>query len=123
MGGRVAEELFMHHMTSGASNDIERATGIAEHMVCEWGMSDLGPLAFRKPGDAFQPDRPHGISEATAQRVDEEIRRVVMDGYERARGVIETHRDAVRLLAEELLQIESLEADEIRAILAKASST
>jgi cell division protease FtsH len=120
MGGRVAEELFMNHMTSGASNDIERATEIAEHMVCEWGMSELGPLAFRKPGDAFQPDRPHGISEATAQRVDEEIRRVVMNGYERARGVIEEHREAVRLLAEELLQVESLEAEEIRAILARA---
>ncbi len=50
MGGRVAEELFMHHMTSGASNDIERATDIAQHMVCEWGMSELGPLAYRKPG-------------------------------------------------------------------------
>ena len=78
MGGRVAEELFMNHMTSGASNDIERATDIAQHMVCEWGMSELGPLAFRKPGNAYDPDRPHNVSEATAQRVDEEIRRVVM---------------------------------------------
>ena len=120
MGGRVAEELFMNHMTSGASNDIERATDIAQHMVCEWGMSELGPLAYRKPGNAFEADRPHGISEATAQRVDEEIRRVIMSGYDRARGVIENNRDAVRLLAEELLQVESLEADEIRAILATA---
>ncbi len=123
MGGRVAEELFMNHMTSGASNDIERATDIAEHMVCEWGMSDLGPLAYRKPGNAFEADRPHGISEATAQRVDEEIRRVVMNGYERARGVIDEHREAVRLLAEELLQIESLEADEIRALLVRAEAS
>ena len=79
MGGRVAEEIFMNHMTSGASNDIERATDIAQHMVCEWGMSELGPLAYRKPGNAFEADRPHGISEATAQRVDEEIRRVDHD--------------------------------------------
>ena len=57
MGGRVAEELFMNHMTSGASNDIERATDIAQHMVCEWGMSELGPLAFRKPGNAYESDR------------------------------------------------------------------
>jgi cell division protease FtsH len=120
MGGRVAEEIFMHHMTSGASNDIERATDIAEHMVCEWGMSELGPLAYRKPGNAFEADRPHGISEATAQRVDDEIRRVIMSGYDRARGVIEENRDAVRLLAEELLLVESLEAGDIRAILAKA---
>jgi cell division protease FtsH len=117
MGGRVAEELFMNHMTSGASNDIERATEIAEHMVCEWGMSDLGPLAYRKPGNAFESDRPHGISEATAQRVDEEIRRVVMNGYDKARGVIEQNRESVRLLAEELLQVESLEAHEIQALL------
>ncbi len=121
MGGRVAEEIFMNHMTSGASNDIERATDIAQHMVCEWGMSELGPLAYRKPGNAFEADRPHGISEATAQRVDDEIRRVIMSGYDRARAVIEDNRDAVRLLAEELLQVESLEADEIRAILAKAA--
>ena len=91
MGGRVAEELFMNHMTSGASNDIERATDIAQHMVCEWGMSELGPLAYRKPGNAFEADRAHGISEATAQRVDEEIRRVIMNGYDRARGA---HRRA-----------------------------
>jgi cell division protease FtsH len=117
MGGRVAEELFMNHMTSGASNDIERATEIAEHMVCEWGMSELGPLAYRKPGNAFESDRPHGISEATAQRVDEEIRRVVMNGYSKARGVIEQNRESVRLLAEELLQVESLEAHEIQALL------
>jgi cell division protease FtsH len=122
MGGRVAEELFMNHMTSGASNDIERATDIAQHMVCEWGMSELGPLAYRKPGNAFEADRAHGISEATAQRVDEEIRRVIMTGYDRARGLIEDNRDAVRLLAEELLQVESLEADEIRTILDRAAS-
>ncbi len=120
MGGRVAEEIFMQHMTSGASNDIERATDIAQHMVCEWGMSELGPLAYRKPGNAFEADRPHGISEATAQRVDEEIRRVIMDGYERARGVIDGNREAVRLLAEELLAQESLEAHEIRALLDRA---
>ena len=122
MGGRVAEELFMNHMTSGASNDIERATDIAQHMVCEWGMSELGPLAYRKPGNAFESDRAHILSEATAQRVDEEIRRVVMAGYEHARDLIERNREAVKLLAEELLKQESLEAHEIRAILDKASA-
>jgi cell division protease FtsH len=122
MGGRVAEELFMHHMTSGASNDIERATDIAQHMVCEWGMSELGPLAYRKPGNAFENDRPHGISEATAQRVDEEIRRVIMGGYDCARDLIERNREAVRLLAEALLEQESLEAAEIRVLLEKAGA-
>ena len=89
----------MNHMTSGASNDIERATDIAQHMVCEWGMSDLGPLAFRKPGNAFDADRPHAISEATAQRVDEEIRKIVMGGYDRATTVSSSAtRPIVRLL-------------------------
>jgi cell division protease FtsH len=122
MGGRVAEEIFMQHMTSGASNDIERATDIAQHMVCEWGMSELGPLAYRKPGNAFEADRPHVVSEATAQRVDEEIRRVVMNAYDSARAVIDSNREAVRLLAEELLRQESLEAHEIRALLAQAGA-
>ena len=122
MGGRVAEEIFMHHMTSGASNDIERATDIAQHMVCEWGMSELGPLAYRKPGNAFDADRPHAVSEATAQRVDEEIRRVVMSGYDRAHSLIDRNREAVRLLAEELLTQESLEADEIRVLLERAGA-
>jgi len=123
MGGRVAEELFMQHMTSGASNDIERATDIAQHMVCEWGMSALGPLAFRKPGNAFEADRTHAVSEATARRVDDEIHRIVMDGYDRARRVIERNRAAVRLMAEELLEEESLEADDIKRILTQANAT
>jgi cell division protease FtsH len=122
MGGRVAEELFMNHMTSGASNDIERATDIAQHMVCEWGMSELGPLAFRKPGNAFEADRAHVLSEATAQRVDEEIRRVIIGAYDRARSVIDRNREAVRLLAEELLQHESLDAVEIAALLERAGA-
>jgi len=123
MGGRVAEELFMNHMTSGASNDIERATDIAQHMVCEWGMSELGPLAFRKPGNAYEADRAHVVSEATAQRVDEEIRKVVMDGYNQARWIIEKNRRAVDMMAKELLDVESLEADELKALLAKAGAS
>ena len=123
MGGRVAEELFMNHMTSGASNDIERATDIAQHMVCEWGMSDLGPLAYRKPGNAFEADRAHNVSEATSQRVDEEIRKIVMDAYDRARLVIERNREPIRMLAEALLEHESLEADEIKALLITSGAT
>jgi cell division protease FtsH len=117
MGGRVAEELFMNHMTSGASKDIELATDIAQHKECEWGMSDLGPLAYLKPGNAFEGDRAHAVSEATAQRVDDEIRKVVMGGYDCARGMIERNREPMRVLAEALLEQESLEADEVRALL------
>jgi cell division protease FtsH len=122
MGGRVAEEIFMDHMTSGASNDIERATDIAQHMVCEFGMSPLGPLAFRKPGNAFEADKHHTVSEATAQRVDEEIRSVVMNAYAHATAIIEKNRAAVKLMAEALLEQESLEADEIQEILRRADA-
>ena len=79
MGGRIAEELFLRQMTSGAGNDIERATDIARRMVCEFGMSAaLGPLAYRTPGNPWETDKGAGISEATAQRVDDEVRELVM---------------------------------------------
>jgi cell division protease FtsH len=123
MGGRVAEEIFMNHMTSGASNDIERATDIAQHMVCEWGMSELGPLAFRKPGNGYEADKAHVVSEATAQHVDEEIRRVVMNGYEHAKSIIGKNRRAVELMAQELLDVESLEANEIKVLLERAGTS
>ena len=122
MGGRVAEEMFMNHMTSGASNDIERATDIAQHMVCEFGMSKLGPLAFRKPGNAFEGDRAHNVSEATAQRVDDEIRNVVMNAYDHAKWIIDRNAKAVELMAQVLLEQESIDADEIRQILARADA-
>jgi cell division protease FtsH len=122
MGGRVAEELFLRQMTSGAGNDIERATEMARRMVCEFGMSALGPLAFRTPGNPWDTDRGAGISEATAQRVDEEVRALVMTGYETARQIIAKHRNAVRAMADELLAVESLDADGIRAVIAAAAA-
>ena len=114
MGGRVAEELFMRHMTSGAGNDIERATEIARRMVCEFGMSALGPIAYRRPGP---DDQGSGFSESTARRVDDEIRELVMRGYETARQILETRRASVRALAEELLANESVDAEGIRTVL------
>jgi len=119
MGGRVAEELFMKHMTSGASNDIERATEIAERMVCDFGMSPLGPMKFARPGGQQEADKAHHLSEATARRVDAEIERIVMEGYAFAKVLLERKRNAVVGLAEELLQVESLGADEIKTVLAR----
>jgi cell division protease FtsH len=121
MGGRVAEELFLRQMTSGAGNDIERATDIARRMVCEFGMSALGPLAYRTPGNPWETDRAAGVSEATAQRVDEEIRDLVMRGYETARQIVSKQRAAVRAMAEELLVVESLDAEGIKAIIDRAA--
>ena len=119
MGGRVAEELFLRQMTSGASNDIERATELARKMVCELGMSPLGPVHFKRPSSAWDNDsRAAGFSEETARRVDDEIRSLVMRGYETARQIIERQRSAVKALAEELLEVESVDADRLRQILA-----
>jgi cell division protease FtsH len=90
-------------------------------MVCEFGMSTLGPLAYRTPGNPWETDRGAGISEATAQRVDEEVHELVMRGYETARQIVAKNRGAVRAMAEELLVVESLDADGIRKVLAKAT--
>ena len=112
----------MNHMTSGASNDIERATDIAQHMVCEWGMSALGMRAFRKAGGTFEGDKTHAMSEATARRVDEEIEKVINGGYDRARDLLERNRAAVTAIAEALLDQESLDSGELKALLAKADA-
>jgi cell division protease FtsH len=121
MGGRVAEELFLRQMTSGASNDIERATELARKMVCELGMSPLGPLHFRRPSNAWDSDaRASGFSEETARRVDEEIRALVMRGYETARQIVGRQRNAMVALADELLSEESVDADRLKELLAAA---
>jgi cell division protease FtsH len=120
MGGRVAEELFLRQMTSGASNDIERATELARKMVCELGMSPLGPLHFKRPSGGWDSDKAAGFSEETARRVDDEIRMLVMRGYETARQIVERQRRAVKDLAVELLEVESVDADRLKQILAAA---
>jgi len=120
MAGRVAEELCLGQMTSGASNDIERATELAAKMVCELGMSSLGPIHFRRPAGGSEPDgRATGFSEDTARRVDDEIRALVMRGCETARQIVERDRGAVRALAQELLDVESVDADRLKQILAQ----
>jgi cell division protease FtsH len=120
MGGRVAEELCLQQMTSGASNDIERATELARKMVCELGMSSLGPVHFRRPSSAWDTDgRAAGFSEEAARRVDNEISALVMHGYETARQIVERQRGAVRALAEELLDLESVDADRVKQIMAE----
>jgi cell division protease FtsH len=121
LGGRVAEELTFETVTSGASNDIERATNIARKMVCEWGMSDrLGPLAFgEKEGEIFLGrDMGHvkNYSEATAVEIDNEIRRIVQENYERARTLLGENVAALTRLAEALLERETMDGVEIRRI-------
>ena len=120
MAGRVAEELCLRQMTSGASNDIERATELARKMVCELGMSPLGPVHFRRPSGAWDADsRAAGFSEDAARRVDDEISALIMHGYETARQIIERERPAVRALALELLEVESVDGDRLKQIIAQ----
>ena len=120
MAGRVAEELCLRQMTSGASNDIERATELARKMVCELGMSTLGPVHFRRPSGAWDSDsRAAGFSEEAARRVDDEISTFIMRGYETARQIIERERPAVRALALELLEVESVDGERMKQIIAQ----
>ncbi|MEZ4598653.1 MAG: ATP-dependent zinc metalloprotease FtsH [Syntrophotaleaceae bacterium] len=121
LGGRVAEELVFGEITSGASNDIERATSIARKMVCEWGMSEkIGPLAFgEKDGEVFLGrDFGHtkNYSEATAVEIDSEIRRIVQENYQRTRGILGEHRDGLMRVAEALLEKETLDGNEVRRL-------
>jgi cell division protease FtsH len=121
MGGRVAEELFLYHITSGAGNDIEKATDIARKMVCEWGMSEvLGPLTFGKKEEQIFLGREiaqhQDYSEGTALEIDQEIKRIVTECYNKARAMIETNRDALVRVAEALLEREVLEGEQIAAL-------
>lgn len=122
MGGRIAEEIVFGELTTGAGNDIERATDIAHKMVCEWGMSErLGPLAFGKREEQIflgrEINRTKNYSEKTAEIIDEEIRRIVDDNYLRAKTILEQERDTLVRLAETLLERESLNAEEIDLVL------
>jgi cell division protease FtsH len=122
MGGRVAEEIVFGQKTTGAGNDIERATELARSMVTEWGMSDeFGPLNFSSGkqevflGRDFSASDRH--SEDTAQRIDAEIRRIVTNQYERAMKILTEHRKELEQIAEALLEFETIDGDDIDTLL------
>ena len=121
-GGRIAEEIFMGQMTTGASNDFERATDLARSMVTRWGMSDeLGPMVYgENEGEVFlgRSVTVHkNVSETTMQKVDSEIRGIVDRQYKLARKLIEDHRDKVETMAKALLEWETLDSDQINDIM------
>jgi len=121
-GGRIAEEIFMSQMTTGASNDFERATDLARSMVTRWGMSDeLGPMVYgENEGEVFlgRSVTVHkNVSETTMQKVDSEIRRIVDEQYALAKRVILENRDKVETMANSLLEWETLDADQINDIM------
>jgi cell division protease FtsH len=121
MAGRIAEEIFMKHITTGAGNDIERATDMARKMVCEWGMSDMGPMSYGKKEEQIflgrEISQHRDYSEATAIRIDEAVHRFVDEGYKRARTIIEEHNDALIRIAEALLEREVLDGAEVQQLI------
>jgi len=121
MGGRLAEEIFLGHITTGAGNDIERATEIARKMVCDWGMSNLGPLSFGKKEEAIFLGREiaqhRDYSEDTAIHIDQEVRRIVTAAYERGQSIITSNRDVLERIAAALLEREVLDANELKLLL------
>ena len=120
MGGRIAEEIFLNQMSTGAGNDIERATELARKMVCEWGMSDLGPLTFGKKEEQIFLGREiaqhRDYSEATAIQIDEEVKKMVSAGYSTAREILSGNRETLEKIARGLIEREVLDASEIKLL-------
>jgi cell division protease FtsH len=127
LGGRVAEELVLHHKTTGAGNDIERATELARKMVCEWGMSDLlGPLNYGKKEEHIflgkEIAQHRDFSEQTAQKIDEELQKTVKDCFERAKRLVLGNMDALHAIANKLLEKEALDGQEIDVIIKESTN-
>ena len=121
LGGRIAEELTNGNVTTGAGNDLDRATEMARRMVCEWGMSDaIGPLTYGKKEEQVFLGRDFAqsqdYSEGTAVQIDEEIKRIVTENYNRARSALDTHKDELVRIAEELLIREVLDGEQVKRI-------
>jgi cell division protease FtsH len=120
MGGRIAEELFLNVMSTGAGNDIERATDMARKMVCEWGMSDLGPMTFGKKEEQIFLGREiaqhRDYSEDTAIKIDQEVRKLVNKGYTTAKELISDNRETLERIARALIEREVLDANEIKML-------
>jgi cell division protease FtsH len=120
MGGRIAEEMFLNVMSTGAGNDIERATDMARKMVCEWGMSELGPLTFGKKEEQIFLGREiaqhRDYSEDTAIKIDQEVRKLVSNGYGTAKQILSDNRDTLEKVAQALIEREVLDANEIKLL-------
>jgi cell division protease FtsH len=121
MGGRIAEEIFLKQMTTGAGNDIERASDLARKMVCEYGMSGMGPLTFGKKEEQIflgrEISQHRDFSEETARQIDAEVRGLVDTAYRSAYEILDTHKDMMHAMASALLERETLDANEIRMLL------
>jgi len=122
-GGRIAEEVFMGQMTTGASNDFERATSIARDMVTRYGMTDaLGPMVYAEnEGEVFlgrSVTKTTTMSESTMQKVDQEVRKIIDEQYAQARKLIEDNREKIHAMAKALLEWETIDSDQLDDIIA-----
>jgi cell division protease FtsH len=120
-GGRVAEEIFLNQMSTGAGSDIEGATDLARRMVCEYGMSRLGPLTFGKKEEQIFLGREiaqhRDFSEETARQIDLEVRRLIDEAYQSAHAIVESHADAMHRIAAALLERETIDAEEVKMLI------
>ncbi len=127
MGGRIAEEVFLNEITTGAGNDIERATGMARKMVCEWGMSELGPVTYGKKEEAIFLGREFAqhqdYSEATAVEIDREVRRILDKAYKSALDLITSNKSSLDRIARKLIEKETLDGVEVNAIITEETGT
>ncbi|HIJ64974.1 MAG TPA: cell division protein FtsH, partial [Candidatus Hydrogenedentes bacterium] len=122
MGGRAAEEVVFDEFCSGAANDLKRAMELAHAMVCQWGMSELGPISFGSNNEVFLGRdfiRERDFSEETASAVDKAIHTILENAYNDARAMVEKHKDILTALAEALVERETLEGEEVDAIIRK----
>jgi cell division protease FtsH len=121
MGGRIAEEMFTNDISNGASGDIMQATKLARRMVCEWGMSGLGMIRFSDENEHVflgrDMSRSREYSEATAQQIDSEVKKLIDDAYDHAGEVLRAHRTHVELIAQALLEFETLEGSQVRDLI------
>jgi cell division protease FtsH len=127
MGGRAAEEIALNHLTTGAGNDLERATDLARKMVTEWGMSEkLGPLTFGKKDEQIFLGREiakhKDYSEKTAVDIDEEVKRIVIESYHTAKNLLVNNRDLLDALAKTLLEKETMDGPEIDILIQEVES-
>src|SRR5204863_4347581 len=123
LGGRIAEEVTIGSITTGAGNDLERATDLARRMVCEWGMSTaMGPLTFGKKEEQIFLGREiaqhQDYSEDTALKIDHEVKRFVTDNYARAQAILTAHKSKLEQIAEPLLAREVIDAEQVKRLAA-----
>jgi len=113
--------MFLNQMSTGAGNDIERATDLARKMVCEWGMSELGPLAFGKKDEAIflgrEINQHRDYSEDTAILIDKEVRRIVNGGYDKAKSILANNKEVLERIAQALLEREVIDANEVKLLM------